>query len=866
MLNRSTIFNSLFFILLSLFIQQSNHAQSFTNVSEELGIEVLIGNNLFGSGISFYDFDHDGWDDLSFARSGGPSQFYKNVNGQFQQLDPLVFVNGAIKAIQWVDFDNDGDSDLFVTIRGDNLVLLRNEGDWNFTDVSSTCGLFQNDENTYGASWGDYDLDGDLDVYICTYDFQSSPGEYERWNHLYRNNGDGTFTDVTLESNTHDGISLTFQSIWVDYDRDGWPDLYLINDKINPNILFRNLGDGTFEDVSSATNTGLLMDAMTATWGDYNNDSLLDFYETNTVSNGTVHMQNTGGGVYNDVAVELGTYLLTYTWAAEWFDADNDMDLDMYVSEADPLNTNQPNYFFINDGVDENFTYSLATDSLLSPDSTDAYSAASGDLDNDGALDFVVQVKNPYTARIWHNNGNENHWMRIGLTGVVSNRDAIGTWIELFTAGQYQMRYTVCGENYIGQNSQYEHFGLGLNDQIDSLILSWPSGLIETYYDLPADQLHIFTEGNSLSYSVDYSPSLVCHGDSVLLQVDTDDPIEWNTGESTPAIYGAAGNDYWAIIDHSLGFEIATDTITIESYPQPQIETSSTPTSCYNSVDGTISWEVSNEISISEVEILELPQGNLDSLAPGIYELGFTDEFGCQSLIELTILSPDTLSIDAVLNHPSCFEADDGQITIEVNNSQGTWEAEWENVDSPEGLSAGSYQVAVVDSVGCMNNATFVLTDPPQLSINLEVGPFINSATVNAMPEGGTPPYIIVWSTGEEGAQIEIENEGDFWVMITDSSGCTISTEFIITAIDQINKPVITLYPNPANSTFQLYNFAQDVHIKVIDLRGNTVISKFTKSIIEPISIKHLTNGLYFVVLANEKGETQILKLIVHHE
>jgi hypothetical protein len=842
-------------------------AQSFENVAEQFGINVVLPNgNLFGAGVSTHDFDRDGWDDISIALSGGPSRFYKNTQGSFVQVSSLITVNGSIKAIQWVDFDNDGDSDLFVTVRLGELKLLRNDGDWQFTDITSTSGFFQNQENTYGASWGDYDLDGDLDVYICTYDYQGNQGVYARWNHLYRNNGDETFTDVTLESGAHDGVSLTFQSIWIDYDRDGWPDLYLINDKISPNVLFRNLGDGTFQDVSQETNTNLLVDAMTATWGDYNNDSLIDFYETNTTPNGTLHMQNQGDGTFEDVAQTIGSYLTTFTWAAEWFDADNDMDLDMYVAEADPLNPNQPNHFFINNGADQNYTYTLASDSLLSEDNTDAHSAASCDFDNDGALDFIVHNKNPGPVHFWKNTGNNNHWSRIGLTGTNSNSDAIGSWIELYVGGYYQMRYTVCGENYIGQNSQYEHFGLGSNEEIDSLIISWPLGLIETFYNLPIDSLLIFTEGESLTIQIQMDSEIGCYNDSLLLVVDAEYDVLWNNGQTSNSIYGLVGQSYFAEITHPLGFTFYSDTISINAFSVADYLIETSPATCFDSNDGTIEVSVSNEVSLEEIVVNDAPDLNLDSLSGGTYNLTLIDEFGCQYQDTFNIGVPVIIYVEAQITEPLCFGDSTASILIEVLNAQGSWVAVWTDLESPENLAAGIYEVEVIDEIACSVVSQIEVFEPLPLELNLNISPFeLGSSLASVDPEGGIPPYIIEWSNGSQNMQTELLNEGEFEVLVTDANGCMINQSFLVTGVSEFTEFKVSIYPIPATNVLFIKTDVALQSLMLFDVLGNLVNEQKIAAGSMQIDLEEFPDGMYFLRLQLTSGELLLSKIIIEN-
>ena len=249
----------------------------FEDVASNLGVDYSYGDSEYGGGVSFADFNNDGWDDLTYAtEEGSEIYFLKNNEGTFS----YITINGIsntfkTKQVLWVDYDNDGDKDFFVTgLEGVNK-FYRNDGDMNFTDISSTIGIFQTDFFTYGASFGDIDNDGDLDLFISN----RSPDDH---NYLYRNDS-GTYVDITNTSGISLEGQLSFCSIFFDYDKDGLQDIYVSNDKEeNINRLYRNLGDGVFQDVSLTSNAGINISAMTTTLGDYNNDGWFDIYITNT--------------------------------------------------------------------------------------------------------------------------------------------------------------------------------------------------------------------------------------------------------------------------------------------------------------------------------------------------------------------------------------------------------------------------------------------------------------------------------------------------------------------------------------------------------------------------------------------------------
>ena len=482
-----------------LFITNLLSAQvNFVNRATTLGIVATAGDTYAGNGISFCDYNNDGWDDITMAtREGYKIHFFKNVNGQFIEDEEINLPNNISqqKQVVWVDIDNDGDKDLFVTSNTGGNKLYANSGNTNFVDITLVSGLPTENMESYGASWGDYNNDGFLDVFI------SNRSETDvQPNYFYRNNGDNTFTDVTAEAGFDNDSHMTFCSAFFDYNNDGWQDIYLSSDKyFNQNFLYHNNGDGTFSDVSAASGTGIFIDAMTTTIGDFNNDGWFDIYVTNTPTDGNVLFRNNGDGTFSNLAIFSGTRLNSYAWGAVFLDADNDMDLDIYVScEFDGSNPAYRSSAFYKNR--NNNTFENSRSSGFEGDAAKSYSNAVGDFNNDGFPDIAVSNINFENMYLWENQTeNTNNWLKVKLTGVQSNRDGIGSRLEISINGNKQYRYTHCGEGYLSQNSNTEVFGLGTNDVVDYVKVTWLSGIVDYVENVNANQLLEITEG---SYSL----------------------------------------------------------------------------------------------------------------------------------------------------------------------------------------------------------------------------------------------------------------------------------------------------------------------------------------------------------------------------
>lgn len=467
------------------------------------------GLGSYGGGISFFDFDKDGWDDITVSsETGDPVRFYKNNTGFFSQIDFISFDPlFETKTVQWIDFDNDGDYDLFVTSFSDSNILYQNIGNMVFEDVTISSGLILNDNSNYGSSWGDYDKDGFLDVFICSRsDFQ----EDDTQNYLYHNNGDGTFSIVNDQAGIDNNHNLSFCSSFFDYNNDGWQDLYIANDKLDTqNLLYKNNGDGTFTEVGEETGTNISMDGMSTTIGDYNEDGWLDIYVTNTIA-GNVFLKNNGDGTFTDVASTNGTLFESAAWGAVFLDAENDTDLDLYVSgELDGSTSFLPSAFYENNG---NGNFSIPMSAGFENDTARSFSNAIGDINNDGYPDITVLNYEPDDIFVWNNISDyNNNWLKVKLEGVISNRQGIGSWIEISIDGNKQYRYTLCGEGFLGQNSAYEFFGLGSASSVDYIKVTWLSGQVDVIEN-PSINSHITViEGGELGINENYDNNLVVY-------------------------------------------------------------------------------------------------------------------------------------------------------------------------------------------------------------------------------------------------------------------------------------------------------------------------------------------------------------------
>jgi len=466
---------------------------SFLESANASGLTSTYGAGEFAGAVSFYDYNNDGWDDITIAtQDTSPILFFKNVNGTFVAdnitiADPLT----ETKQVQWVDFDNDGDNDFFITSSVGANYLFENDGSFGFTDITASAGLNTPATNSWGASWGDFNNDGFLDVFISFRKFGDTQP-----NVLFKNNGDATFINVSASAGINQINDPTFCAAFFDYNNDGWQDIFVTNHKFSQSYLYKNNGDETFTDVSIASGAGIISDGMSTTIGDFNNDGWFDVYITN-IQAGNFFLKNNGDGTFTNISDTVGTVFSSIAWGAVFLDADNDTDLDLYVSGMLDGSIDLPSAFYeqLNDG-----TFEIPTGIGFDNDTAESYSNAIGDVNNDGFPDIFVINQNANNY-LWKNtSASSNNWLKVNLVGVNSNKDAIGSRIEIQVNGNSQYRYTLNGEGYIAQNSKTEFFGVGTATNIDYVKVTWLSGAVDFIENVSVNQFLTLVEGeNSLS-------------------------------------------------------------------------------------------------------------------------------------------------------------------------------------------------------------------------------------------------------------------------------------------------------------------------------------------------------------------------------
>jgi len=498
-------------------------ARQFVDVSAQVGLIAQAkhswGNPIWG------DINNDGFLDLivpthGLLRSKGPFVYLNNAGNTFTDIRKTSGITRHVPldAPDWHgfsfgDFDGDGNLDLYVSIGAHEGTLLKSDllfrglGDGTFENVTHSSGIEISTNRGRCGFWVDYDNDGKLDLFVKN---------FEGVNRLYKNNGNSTFTQVPdaagLDNATH-GTDEGFICSFADYDNDGFMDVAFSGCCMSEE-LYRNQGDGTFVDVTAAAGLSPREPCQGIAWGDYNNDGWLDLYVARG-NQGSGPFENTlyrsnGDGTFTDVTAEAGVVGGPTNWAAIWGDYDNDGFLDLFVANPGAEGVGNANLLYHNNG-DGTFTNRATEDGLaLQDDNPDHLHkvAAWGDYNNDGFLDIIVKdgigtersggIGAAGFHRLFKNIGNSNHFIKVNLTGVQSNRQGIGARVTVTSSAGMSFRQNNGGGGgeWSSQGSEPLHFGIGTATEA-AVEVRWPSGVVDILPSVAADSTITVVEGSA---------------------------------------------------------------------------------------------------------------------------------------------------------------------------------------------------------------------------------------------------------------------------------------------------------------------------------------------------------------------------------
>jgi enediyne biosynthesis protein E4 len=499
-------------------------------------------------GVVVIDYDRDGWPDIYFTNAPMVSQalagvkargalYHNNHDGTFTDVTEKagVATPGFAMGGSVGDYNNDGWPDLFITCLGQN-VLYRNNGNGTFTDVTKEAGLAAGSSWSSGSAWADYDGDGFLDLLVSAYvdfhlddlpgfgkaptckyrgiDVQCGPrGLRGAGDHLYHNNGNGTFTDVSKATGTDDpGGYYGLSVIWADFDNTGRPDAYVANDS-TPNFLYKNEGNGKFSEIGLESGTAVSADgseqgSMGIAVGDYRHTGLPSLAVTNFADEYTTVYFNQGKYDFRDVSYESGVALASLPWVkwgSVFVDLDNDGWLDLFFvsGQVYPQVDQQPSgaryrepknlYMNLSNGM---FCDAAKQAGPALEEPRVSRGVALADLENRGNVDIVVEDLDGAPMVLRNQGIPGRHWVSFELAGTKSNKLAIGAKLKLVAGGMTQTEEVRSGGGYLSQHDLRIHFGLANATKIDSLEVRWPSGKVETVTNLEADRFYSVLEGS----------------------------------------------------------------------------------------------------------------------------------------------------------------------------------------------------------------------------------------------------------------------------------------------------------------------------------------------------------------------------------
>lgn len=740
---------------------------------EDVSVQYLISGTTSGSylgcGLSCADFNGDGWDDLTFSETDGMVRLYQGGELGMELVQSFEGV-GEGRSVLWIDVDQDGDLDLWVARSDGKLELFIQGPNGVLTEESDARGIPELEGfNPRGMSACDYDRDGDLDVYVAAYHITTQPNFYS--NLLLQNDGAGHFVDVADSAGVGNGIQTTFQGAWLDYDDDGWDDLWVINDRfLFPNAMYRNLGDGTFVDVAPELGLDDALDPMTATVFDPDQDGDWDLFATDVPNLPHSLYAATDSG-YIEVAESAGVAGLTdYGWGGCVLDIDGDRREDLMVATSPfPSEASSDNRIYIGNESGLGFTENPA---VWPNEQYPLYHLGRLDLDGDRSPDVACHGSIASLQLLRTTNDGGAARMALRLVGTVSNSHAVGARIRVHSGGKVQMQQVDAGADYQTQHSFSRFFGLDNLEVVDSIEVRWPTGVTETWVGLSADTAAVLIEGTANATLTALAQECPWSEQGWLVPFPSDSvDMTWN---GVPVQSDTVWAEFEGIHlleatwwDGRFSWSQSVQAVTVE---EPQLTLTSDSALCpWDSV--VVSWSAPEWGTLSvNGEVSEANSLWLNEAGPVVAV--WTDTSGCSIETGLEVTWPPEAVTGWAITSPSCA-GDFGAATLSVQGGTPPWTVDWEGLD-PQALPVGSHPVQVVDAVGCTVLDTVSVQGPDSLQswTTVEHSGLSDTAWVSLTVTGGTPPYDVEWTGGfGNGGALSPAVLG--W-LVEDANGCVL--------------------------------------------------------------------------------------------
>lgn len=693
------------------------NGQTLTDVAATQNVSFIQSTPLtYGSGLSFYDFDQDGWDDLTFPTNSDSILFYRNVNGTYQQIASYIISIGSVRQIVWVDYDNDEDLDICISYHDMGIQLYQNDGNFNFSDVTGTAGLTTQPFQAYGFAFADPDMDGDLDLYVGSHEI---PGIFlaPMHNLYYENQGNGDFIEKAQTLGIDNGYQPTFMPAWFDYDNDDDLDLAIINDKEYWADALYNNNNGVYEDTAvflGFDNNG--HNPMSLSIADFNNDGYQDVFKTDVGSDAMTNgvpldhklYQNNFGMGFTEIAQGSGLDTNIFSWGALWVDYDNDCFEDLVIATA--LGSGTETLLYKNNAGS---SFTLMNDSITGNLVHTAYAPIKGDINNDGFYDVVV-LNEMADPNVLLNSGNANHYIKLDLVGHYSNSQAIGAKIEVYANGEHQTQTVFCGSGLCVQNSQHKIFGLGASMTADSVIVSFPSGIVMKEYNLPADSNYVIHE--QVIEFVDLNQGVdtvyACPGDQFIIGTEGYINYEWSNGSTDSLIvvqnsgwysYEATNQEIDTLfISNLVYYDFELPMSIVEGYVDP---------GCGQASDGEINLILTPIQIVNSVDWSNGASGqSINGLSSGTYTYTVTTDHLCTYSGSLTLQNTPVFTTQVMTEPFSDTAMGSASFFMWGGVDPYTFVLDGDTVSNPvTNLNPGTYDIYITDANGCTDTVNFII-------------------------------------------------------------------------------------------------------------------------------------------------------------
>jgi len=801
---------SLSLIILILVFNSSLFSQIFSKITS--GDVVNSGGHSYGN--SWVDIDLDG--DLDLFVSNFNSQnnnLFENLgNGNFNQIfnHPLTTDFAQSLGNSWIDFDNDCDLDFFVVEGGQNQLqanqLYENiNGDFieiASGDIVSDLGYSQS------SNWADYDNDGLIDLFVANL--------IDQENFLYHNEGGGTFTKINNNITSYE-LESNYAN-WIDFNNDGWMDLFVVNRFGLNNQLFKNDGTGNFIEITSGIIVNDGGNSYGSSWGDYDNDGDFDLFVANKTDEDNFLYQNNGDETFTKITSGILVNDGGKTYGSEWADVDNDGDLDIVITNQSGNN----NRLYLNNG---DATFTSATTEVVSTDGGSSRGCSVVDYDNDGDLDIFIANRSNENNFLYQNNGNTNNWLKIKSIGSISNRASIGTKIRLKATingnPTWQLRHIASEYGYTSQSSLEPHFGLGDATIVDSIVIEYPSGVVCTYTNLSSNQWLVFHESDCIDV-LETQVFEICEGETLLLSTGNNSSV-WQTDSignvffvgseitigplfQDTIIYSTALNS--CALDSKFKYEIKINNVdsTLTTFNictgdtlflnNEVITESGIYTITEQGVNGCDSIHQDNVIVESVIQLFELIElcpndsvlvfGNYVSTS-GIFTQNFPSNFSCDTILEIEVALQEDMELQ--INSVFCQNAGAGSAVVEIINGISPFDYDWSNSTTNAAMisvdAIGNYSLTVTDANGCSAVDFYTVEENNPIMLDLDI--------TNVSCLGGDDGAVSI--SGMMGLNFEFSLDGtnffpnseflnlgvgDYVLNILDEEGCVHIQEFQI--------------------------------------------------------------------------------------